>query len=264
MNKTIRIYRQPGVRDYAKAINRMNDVTGYYGNDNHLVDDVKQGISIVSGLFGGKKYTADQQAFYDRRDQVYDMINRKYGNKHYEKLPGNPFTAFGHDKYKVMGTARLPEFYAMVEQYYPGLLSGQPGAPTTQPSVIKPLTSALDIGLIGTGITPPSSTADKTKQFVEQVVGPATQKDFGGVTAEALENAAIDFVGTLIQKKKNGEQLPGVYDKIASAGIKVEQKLQSKGRDIVEAKVGDFVISNAVIIGGVILLLIFFVFKSKG
>lgn len=253
----VTIPRKARPQDYARAAAKASPVIN--NCQDNIVDDVKEGLGVVKSIFGGRKYTADQQAFYDRRDQVFDMINNKYGKKHYEKLPGNPFTAFAHEKYKVMGTARLPEFYAMVDKYYPGLLTGNPTPATVETSVIKPLGGVMGAAVGGSS----GSVATDTKTFVEQVVAPATGKDYTGVADEVLENAAIDFMATLIEKKRNGETLPPLYDKIASGAMKVENTVKQKVKTAAAGSIGTFAMENPLIVGGVILFIGYVLFAPK-
>src|SRR3546814_15230359 len=79
------------------------------------------------------------------------------------------------------------------------------------------------------------SEFSEQEQFVNEIVGPATGQEFSGAGKEAIENAAIEFIATLVEKKRNGEVLPPLYDKIAGGAMKVEEKVEQN----VKASIAD-------------------------
>jgi hypothetical protein len=129
---------------------------------------------------------------------------------------------------------------------------------------IAPLIKTIDNAILDTGKIPPETVQEKLQVFNDAIVSPATgTPPSSSAGTSALADAAIAFIGSLMEKKKSGEQLPGVYDKIATAGIEVENKIEGKVRSTVEGNIGEFVTKNAVLIGFAVLLLILAVIKRK-
>lgn len=129
---------------------------------------------------------------------------------------------------------------------------------------IKPLDKVMTNAILDAGKVPPATTLEKLEVFNDLIVAPATGgQPASGAGAEALEDAAIAFIGSLMEKKKAGETLPGIYDKIATGGIAVEEKLAGVARTRVEANIGAFITSNPLLVFGALLLLAALIFKKR-
>jgi hypothetical protein len=129
---------------------------------------------------------------------------------------------------------------------------------------IKPLEKVMTTAILEAGQVPPESTLEKLEVFNDLIVAPATgSQPASGAGADALADAAIAFIGSLMEKKKAGETLPGIYDKIATGGIKTEEKIASAARSRVEANIGAFITSNPLLVFGALLLLAALIFKKR-
>lgn len=83
-------------------------------------------------------------------------------------------------------------------------------------------------GLQASGKSTSGKTTEQTiKQFLKDVASPITGKDYSGLAKDAAEKAMADFVGTLANKKKAGEKLPPVQNKVAGSTIKTQNTISA-------------------------------------
>lgn len=286
--KIIRINRKATATDYARAAAKSSAVIN--GGYNHIsfegaakgagtgaalgtivpgVGNVVGGIiGAVGGLFAGgdKKDKMNQKQFYQKRDAFYktaESLGKPVGS-----LPGNPFTQFAHATIKDSPLKNYMKewkaFEQMVAIYYPELVGGsvQSGQPTA-PEVAQPLNKTMQDAIRGAGGMPPGGgIVPVMEEFNSRVMQPAGAGVSAGAGSEALGNAAIEFISTLMDKKKNGETLPPVYDQIASGGLRVQENVENKVRAGVQGNIGEFVTENIMVIGLAIIILIFAISKK--
>lgn len=283
--KVIRINRKATATDYARAAAKMSDVIS--GDLNHAIGaDIGSGAAtgaalgtvvpgignVVGGIIGAagglvkgltssdiKAGKINKRDFYKLRDAFFvqaEKINKPVGS-----IPGDPFAQFSHSVIKDSPfknyANELIAFQAMTKKYYPELQDNG----TTK--VIAPLKKTMDVAIRETGGMPNGSVTESTEQFVERVVAPATGKDYSGAGREAIANAAIEYISTLANKKREGESLPPTLDKIAGGAMKVEAGLERKVTQQVQGNIGAFVTNNPLLIFGVLALLLFAVMRRK-
>jgi hypothetical protein len=100
-------------------------------------------------------------------------------------------------------------------------------------------------GLSASGkVSSGKTNEQKIKQFLKEVVGPATGKDLGDLAGSAAEAAMIDFISTIRNKKLNGEKLPKGLDAIAGLTLKAEDKAEQKIKQAAAGNIGEFVMNN--------------------
>lgn len=83
---------------------------------------------------------------------------------------------------------------------------------------------------------------------------------------EAIVNAVLAYVKTLSDKKAAGEVLPKTQDKIATAGLQVQERLTEVAKQEVNKEVGGFVLGQSktiLIIGVAVAALIIYLFLRK-
>lgn len=150
-------------------------------------------------------------------------------------------------------------------------------AQANQYLILEPFRNLMNETLQSKGIHPPSDIADLTQLFYNTFVA----KTGSGVEPmnfdtmlpgdvyhadEAVLNAVVTYVKTLIDKKQSGQTLPKVQDRIATAGISVQNKLTDEAKKEVEARVGETVVGNTktilIVIAAVVVVVLFIAFKK--
>ncbi len=298
--KVIRINRKATAHDYARVAAKMSSVIN--GNLDHAVgSDVASGAAtgaalgtiipgignVVGGIIGGagglvKGATSsdiasgkiNKKLFYKIRDSFFVMAENI--GKPVNEISGNPFSQVSHRVIKDSPIKNykneLTILAQLVNTYYPELyesfiaiLPTGGVAQTTTPTstqVTAPLKPAMDQAIRESGGMSNGTVSDTNEQFVERVVTPATGKDYSGAGKEAVGNAAIEFIASLCEKKRAGETLPPIYDKLATNCLKVEEKIERKVKQKVEGNIGAFVTDNPILIFGGLALLLILVMKK--
>lgn len=270
--KVITINKKATVRDYARLAARRSPVINNFALGAALgsIGDIAGGIgSIFGGGGGGKKMSKKQ--FYAQRDEFVALAEAS--GKPVNSLPGKPFDKFSHSVIKDSPfkdyTDEWKNFMRSVATYYPefvlpdGSIAAAPIKPAAAVNQIKELDPAIDKALREIGAGVPNDQHDKLQLFADKIVGPGTATNLSGQGSEALSNAAIEFIATLADKKRAGETLPPIYDKIAGAALRTQDKLESKVRQGAEQKIGGFVMSNGAMIGIAAALLLVMVLTSS-
>lgn len=145
-----------------------------------------------------------------------------------------------------------------------------------QYAVLTPFKSMMQDALVSKGIAAPSDMATLTQIFYNTFVAPSNDMgklNFDTMTPseqyhadDALVSAVVGYVKEMANKKKSGEQLSTIQDKIANIGIKVESGLTKAATNEVNNQVGGAVVKNsktiAIVIGIVIVVIIYLVVKK--
>lgn len=287
--KIIKTYRKATVHDYARAAAKSSRVING-GWDNAIsiegaakgagtgatlgtiipgVGNVAGGIiGAIGGLFSGKASKITREEYLKKRDIFFKTVADL--GKPVTSIPGTPFAQFGRHRGKAFKSydAMLAALYQTAEIYYPELTGLTPATGENPPieEVVAPLTKVMENAIRDTGSMPDKETmGGLLKQFNETVVDPATGKDSTSTSTgkEALGNAAIEFISTLCEKKRNGETLPPIYDKIAEGCMRVQEKIENKVKSGIQGDIGAFVTDNVLLIGIAAMLLLFAIMSKK-
>ena len=127
---------------------------------------------------------------------------------------------------------------------------------------LKPLVPLMSRSLSEAGQTPAGGTADIADQFYEFIVKPATQEQYEtDHLDDAVTNSILEFFATIQAKALAGE-LPkgGLYDKMANASFKLQERLQGQVKTQAGNKIGNFIMENpllavgAAVLAGIIII----------
>lgn len=267
--KVIKIQRKATARDYARAAAQHSDIIGNHFDPAKLsAIALEIGIKnkVVKGYPGYKSSNKllpgpvagiinDVMTYPGLNDTERAAILKEFGLKPTKE------TGVAKAGAAIMGVAAAATGASIVKE----VVGGNNKNKTQVADEIKPLEPVIEKAIQDVGKIPPKTLEEKLEVFNDAIVQPAT----GGIVAnksagmEALGDAAVSFIGSLMDKKKNGEELPGIYDKIAEGGLKVEDKIRKGVQANVEANIGAFVTKNPLVIFGAVGLLLVLVFKKK-
>lgn len=110
-----------------------------------VVGGALSNVVASTGDSGSKRVSKSE--FYAARDTAYAQISSVYGDRHYEKLPGNPFAAFSHasisDSPFKNYAGEMAALQSALAKYYPSLFGAAP-APRTPTITNDPPASTPD------------------------------------------------------------------------------------------------------------------------
>lgn len=259
--RVIKTFRKAGITDYARAAAKASPVIN--GGQDHIVGDIIGLGKDIAGIFKKKPGKISKSDFYKKRDTFYktvESLGKPVGN-----LPGNPFAQFSHATIKDSPFKDYQNEWKAFEQmasiYYPELYGAAQSATVANTpkanEVAKPLENVMNNAIRNGGAIPPRGDMNATlEEFNNTVMQPAGAGVNSNAGSEALGNAAIEFIATLMDKKKNGEMLPPIYDQIASNGLRVQEKVEAKVRTGIQGNIGSFVTDNIILIGLALIILI--------
>lgn len=133
--------------------------------------------------------------------------------------------------------------------------------------VLKPLEPVMVAGLKAAGVIPPNNTEDLAQMFYERVVKPsnaaASNYDF---LDDSIVNAIVAFVTTAKNQREAGQPQNPIMNAIGETTAKVETRLEEKGKEVVDQKVGSWITDNILyIVIGLVLFAValFFILKKR-
>lgn len=147
-----------------------------------------------------------------------------------------------------------------------------------QYKVLEPFKSMMQESLINKGVAAPNEMAALTQVFYNTFVAkPGTENEVMNFDEihpstmyhadEAVVNGVLSFVKTLADKKKNGETLSPVQDKIANIGLKVEAGVVKGATDEVNKAVGEKITSNSktilIVLGVLAAVVLYLAFRNR-
>lgn len=251
---------------------------------------LKQVRQTIGNLFADCKLS-EEWLDSVKANQLMDsnIVNEKFGNYDAEfsrlhKTVQDTFRLAGRPDLADQFSITVPVFTSNQHpmDFIATLLKGASNpvslaSQNNQYAVLEPFKSLMQDVLISKGIAAPNDMATLTEIFYNTFIGgtnDATPKmSFDTMSPstrysadQALVDAVVGYVKDMANKKKAGEQLSTIQDKIANVGLKVESGLTKAATTQVNQEVGGVVVKQskwiALGIGVVIIVLIYFMVKK--
>ena len=281
--QSIKVRQNPMLTTSKARANRV--ALGGKASSNELVKT----RNLIGGLFTKSKFGNGvwRAAIDNLKLMNNDILPQKFGNYNteFDNLYNAVQLAFINANRKDLADNFAATVDRYTEKHHPvdyiaTLLKGASNpisvqAVNNQYAILKPLEGIMREALAQKGLATPSDLSDLTQIFYNTFVAkdgtPNEVMNFDQMLPseiyhvdDSVVTAVVSYVKALSDAKKQGQVLPKFQDKIATAGIKIEEKLQNEATNEVKKEVGGFVVGNSqYIIFGIVAVVLFMLINKK-